>query len=537
MARILLLVLALAIFPAAAQHELPYDLVLRNARIVDGTGNPWFRGDIAIKGDTIARIAPSIPAVARRSIDLHDAIVAPGFIDVHTHAGYLIFRVPTADNFIRQGVTTVVVGVDGGFDFVDNAVPLKPFLDRVERLPKSINVASVIGQGNIREAVVGLEDRKATPEELDRMRELVRQDMKDGAWGLSTGLFYVPGTYTPTEEVIELQKVVAPYRGVHMSHMRDETANVVESVKETIAIGEQGGVPTHVSHHKTVGKASWGKSVETLRLVDEARARGVDVTLDLYPYTATVNNLQRALLPKWAQEGGPKAMQVRLRDPTQRARARREVADAIRDARGGGDPANIGINECQSDATLTGRNVAQITRAKGLEPTFENAAETVLALIDAGDCGATFNAAGLEDLERILVHPATMIAADSGIRDFGKGTPHPRGYGTFARVLAVYVREKRLLTLEEAVRKMSGLPAARMGFLDRGLLRAGMKADITVFDPARVRDLATYEKPHQYAEGFGLVIVNGEVVYENGVATSARPGRLLYGPGYERAPK
>ena len=274
------------------------DLVLKNARIVDGTGSPWYRGEIAIRGDTIVRIAPQIEGNAARVIDVKGLVVSPGFIDLHTHAIRGIFKVPTADNYTRQGVTTIMEGPDGG-----SPVPLKPFLDKLEALPKSINIGSFIGQGSVREAVVGLANRKATAEEISRMRDIVRQGMRDGAFGMSTGLFYVPGNFTPLDEVVELQKVVAPYRGVHTSHMRDEASKVIDSVKETIAIGELGGVPTQISHHKVIGKAYWGASVETLKLVDEARARGVDATIDQYPYTASSTSIGAALLPQWAQEG------------------------------------------------------------------------------------------------------------------------------------------------------------------------------------------------------------------------------------------
>ena len=512
-----------------------YDLVLRNARIVDGTGAPWFRGDVAIRGDTLARIAPSIDGPAKRVIDVKDAVVAPGFIDIHTHSGREIFKVPTADNYIRQGVTTVLEGADGAGPSIGGSTPtpIKPFLARVEKLPKSINFASFIGQGAVRNAVVGLADRPATPAELDRMREIVRQDMLDGAFGLSTGLFYVPGAFTPMEEVVELQKVVAPFRGVHTSHMRDEAGKVVESVKETIAIGELGGVPTHVSHHKIIGKANWGKTAETLRLIDAARARGIDVTLDQYPYTASSTSIQAGLLPKWLLEGGLKATQQKLKDPALRAKALADVAATIRNERGGGHPANVFIASCSWDKSLGGKNLEQVTRERNRETTIDNAAETVLWLVDNGGCSAVYHAIGEEDIERVMRHPATMIASDGGIQVFGDGVPHPRSYGTFARVLGVYVREKGILTLEDAVRKMTSLPAARLQIEDRGILRTGMKADIAVFDPARVKDLATYDKPHQYAEGFDYVIVNGAIVYENGAMTAARPGRVLYGPGKE----
>ena len=513
---------------ASALHaaEPAYDLVLRNARIVDGTGTPWYRGDLAIRGDTIAAIAPSIIARAKRVVDVKEAVVAPGFIDLHTHASRGIFQVPTADNYVRQGVTTIMEGPDGG-----SPVPLKPFLDKLEATPRSINIGSFLGQGSVRQHIVGLANRAATSEEIARMRGLVEQGMRDGAFGLSTGLFYVPGTFTPLSEVVELQKAAAPYRAVHTSHMRDEASSVLDSVKETIAIGERGGVPTQISHHKVIGKANWGKSVETLRLVDEARARGVDTTVDVYPYTASSTSIQAALMPSWALEGGSRATVKRLQDPATRAKITAATADLIRNERGGGDPRNVVISLCEWDAALAGRNLADIAKARGMEPTPENAAEVVAWLTEQGGCRGVFHSMGEDDLQRIIVHPAVMIASDGEVPLFGRGAPHPRSYGTFARVLAVYVREKKLLTLEDAVRKMSSFPAARIGLADRGVLRAGMKADIAVFDPARVRDAATFEKPHQYAEGFSHVIVNGEIVYENGAMTAARPGRVIYGAG------
>jgi dihydroorotase/N-acyl-D-amino-acid deacylase len=309
---------------------------------------------------------------------------------------------------------------------------------------------------------------------------------------------------------------------------------VLDSVKETIAIGEQGGVPTQITHHKVVGKANWGKSVETLKLVDEARARGVDTTIDVYPYTASSTSIHAALLPSWALEGGLKETVKRLQDPGTRAKVKARIASSLRNERGAGDPRNVVIALCPWDETLAGKNLADIAKARGLEPTPENAAEVVAWLVEQGSCRGVFHSMGEDDLQRILVHPASMIASDGEVPIFGRGAPHPRSYGTFARVLAVYVREKKLLTLEGAVRKMAAFPAARIGLEDRGVLRPGMKADIAVFDPAKVRDAATFDKPHQYAEGFSHVIVNGEVVYENGAMTAARPGRVLYGPAKSR---
>ncbi len=436
---------------------------------------------------------------------------------------------PTADNYVRQGVTTIMEGPDGG-----SPVPLKPFLDKLAALPKSPNIGSFLGQGSVRQAVIGLADRKATADEIERMREIVRQGMRDGAFGLSTGLFYIPGSFTPLEEVVELQKVVAPYRGLHTSHMRDEASKVLDSVKETIAIGELGGVPTQISHHKVIGKSYWGKSVETLKLIDEARARGVDATIDQYPYTASSTTIAAALLPAWAQEGGHKETVKRLQDAAQRAKIKGAIAESIRNERGGGDPANVVVALCEWDASLAGKNLAELTQARGQAPTPENAAETTMWIVEQGNCRGVFHAMDEADLQRIIRHPATMIASDGEVPIFGRGAPHPRSYGTFVRVLAVYVREKNILTLEDAVRRMSSYPATRIGLNDRGVLRPGMKADIAVFDPATVRDMATFEKPHQYAVGFPYVIVNGQVAYENGAMTAARPGRVLYGPGTVR---
>lgn len=513
----------------SAQPPASYDLIIRNGRIVDGTGNPWYRGDLGVRGDTIAAIRPRLDATAARVIDAAGQVVAPGFIDLHTHARRGLFDVPTADNYVRQGVTTIMEGPDGG-----SPIPLGPFLQKVAATKITPNFGMFVGQGSIRSAVIGEVDRQATPEEIDKMKAIVRQGMRDGAFGLSSGLFYVPGNFTPTEEVIELAKVAGELGGIYISHMRDETSRVVESVRETIRIGEEGHLPTQVTHHKIIGTANWGKSVETLRLVDEARARGVDATIDQYPYTASATSIQAALWPQWAQEGGREAVLARLKDPATRAKIKAESVRILKNERGGGDPRNVVISSCGWDASLAGKNLADVTSLRGMPVTIENAAEAVMWIVEQGGCGGIFHAIGEEDLIRILKHPATMVASDGEVPIFGRAHPHPRSYGTFARVLGVYVREKKVLALEEAVRKMSSAPAQRIGLLDRGVLRPGMKADIVVFDPATVRDTATFEKPHQYAEGVSVVIVNGEVAYENGRMTAARPGRVLYGPAYQR---
>jgi N-acyl-D-amino-acid deacylase len=519
-------IVVLALTPFLARGQERYDLVLRNGLIVDGSGAPSYRGDVAIRGDEVVRIAPSITDPATRIIDVGGEAIAPGFIDIHVHAtrgtAQGLFEVPTADNYIRQGVTTIIDGPDGG-----SPIPIGPFLAQLEQLPKSINIGTFIGQGSIREAAIGLANRPATSEELEKMRGLVAQGMRDGAFGLSSGLFYVPGVFTPTEEVVDLARTAARAGGIYISHMRDETARVLASVEETILIGERGGLPTQVTHHKVSGRPNWGRSVDTLRLIDDARKRGVDVTLDVYPYTASSTGLAAGLLPPWMLEGGRAGMLQRLKDPATRERARAETMRIIIEERGGGDPQNVVVSSCDAVPSAVGRNLADLTYGGGQPVTIAAAAETLFELIEKGDCRGVFHAMSEQDVDRIIRHPVAMIASDGEIPVFGRNAPHPRSYGTFARVLSEYVRNRQLLTIEEAVRKMASLPAQRLKLADRGLLKEGMKADLAVFNPARVRDAATYENPHQYAEGFSRVIVNGVVVFEDGRMTTARPGRVL----------
>ena len=499
-------------------------MVIHHARIVDGAGDPWFYGDIGIRGDTIAAIGQLDNAQAATNIEAKGLVATPGFIDIHTHARRGIFLDPAAQNYIRQGVTTILEGNDGS-----SPLPLAPFFQKLSGTPLAANFGSFVGQGSIRQQVTGLENRKATPEEIGRMKELARQAMREGAFGLSSGLFYVPGNFTPTEEVIEIAKVVGGMGGMYISHMRDEAAGVTDSVRETIRIGEEGGLPTQVTHHKIIGKTNWGKSVDTLRLIEEARARGVDATIDQYPYTASSTGTA-ALFPQWSQAGGQKALIERLAAPEQRTRIKAVIIDRILTDRGGGDPKNVVMAGCAFDPTLAGKSLAQITADRGRPVTVENAAETAIEIQQKGGCAAVYHAIDEADVVRILKSPYTMIGSDGEVPEYGKGAPHPRSYGTFARVLARYVREQKALTLEDAVHKMSGYTAQRLKLYDRGLLRPGMKADVVIFDPAKVVDKADFPNPHQYAEGFSYVIVNGKPVIAGGKLTSERPGRVLYGP-------
>lgn len=516
-----------ALAPLRTEAQPPFDLVITGAKVIDGTGSGWFYADIGIKGDTIAALGVLTAAPATLRIDATGLTIAPGFIDTHSHGDRGIFATPTAENYLRQGVTTFIGGPDGS-----SAVPLAPFLARVAAAKISINFGSMVGQGSVRDKVLGLVNRPATPEEITQQKHLVAQAMRDGAFGLSTGLFYVPGNFTPTAEVVELAKVAGAAGGYHSSHMREEASHILDSVRETIRIGEEGHLPTQITHHKVIGRANWGQSAETLKLVEAARARGVDVTLDQYPYTASATSLN-SLFPRWALEGGRASLLERLASPQQRARIKAGIVDAITNDRGGGDPKNVAISSCGFDSTLAGRNLAELTRARSVEVSIENAADTAIALEQKGSCGAIYHAISEEDVVRIMRYPFSMVASDGDIPVFGQASPHPRSYGTFARVLAVYVREQHVIGLEEAVRRMTSLPAQRLKLWDRGILRPGMKADLVVFDPLTIGDRATYEKPHQYAVGVRDVIVNGKIAMRDTKVTAERAGQILYGPGHK----
>ena len=521
----LFLAVALLAAPASAQEAERFDLIVRGGRVVDGTGNPWIRADVGVRGDRIAAVGDLSDAAADRVVEAAGLVVAPGFIDPHTHAVRGIFDVPTADNYLLQGVTTLTEGNDGSSPW-----PIGSHLEEMAATGISPNWAVFAGQGTIRQEVMGSDDREPTRDELDRMRTLVAEAMEAGALGLSTGLFYVPGSFTPTEEVIALSAVAAAYGGIYISHMRDEALRLLDSVRETIRIGEEAGIPVQMTHHKAISRDMWGQSVESLALVDAARARGVDITIDQYPYTASQTSIT-AVVPQWAQAGGTSELVARLEDPETRRRIREEIVYRIEHDRGGGDPANIVIGLCEWDRSLEGKSLADILADRGDEVTMAAAADLVMEIIVRGGARAIYHAMDEADVERIMQHPATAIGSDGGVSVFGESVPHPREYGTFARVLGRYVRERGVLTLEAAVRKMSGATAQRLGLRDRGLVREGFFADLAVFDPARIVDLATFEDPHQYAEGVEYVLVNGTLVVEGGEHTGARPGRVLYGPG------
>ena len=397
---------------------------------------------------------------------------------------------------------------------------------RLDAQPAAVNVALTVGHGTARLSVMGNEDRAPTAEELEQMKEMVDAAMREGAYGLSTGLKYVPGAYSETEEVIALAAVAGKYGGIHISHMREEGLELIASVRETIRIGEEGKLPTQITHHKVVGKTMWGSSKESLRLVDEAIGRGVDVSVDQYPYTASSTSLS-ILFPAWSLEGTREQQLARLADPEERHRIEQGVRENLEVDRGGGDAANVVVANCQWDPSLNGKSLADILEAEGRPVNLDEAAKLVLELQEKGGFGGVFHAMKEEDVQRIMKHPKTMIASDGGITAPGEGVPHPRYYGTFARVLGHYSRDLELFSFSEAVHKMSQMPAERLGLEGRGVIQKGAFADVVVLDPMKVQDKAVFGKPHQYATGAVHVFVNGIGVIVDGEVTGTRPGRAL----------
>ena len=510
-----------------ADRLYDFDTKIINGKIIDGTGNPWFTGDVGIKDGRITKIGNLENSHAKSIIDASELIVSPGFIDPHTHALRGIFDVPNAESSLLQGITTLTEGNDGASPY-----PIDEHYAAISERKISPNWSTFVGHGTIRRKVMGLSDRKPTDEEITKMKELLHEAMQDGALGISTGLFYVPGSFAETDEIIELSKVVANYGGIYISHIREETSKLIDSVNETIRIGEESGIPVQITHHKVMGVENWGLSKESLRLVDEARARGIDVTIDQYPYTASQTGL-KALIPQWAQEDGDDRMIQRIKSPETRNIIKNEVINKILFGRGGGHPKNIFISRNSWDPSMTGKNLAQLTQEAGLEPTPENAAEIVFDILEKGYVTAVYHAINPDDVDRIMQHPATAIGSDGPLGIFGEGTPHPRQYGAFARVLGYYVRDRRILTLEQAIRKMSSQSAKRLGIQDRGLIATGFFADIAIFDPDKIKDKATFENPHQYAVGMKYVLVNGEIVVLDGKHTGNRPGKIIHGPGWK----
>ncbi|HWO87747.1 MAG TPA: D-aminoacylase [Gemmatimonadales bacterium] len=525
----LLTLLASAILLSACSARLPspqaaarYDVVIAGGTVVDGTGSPGFRADVAVRGDRIVRIDRRRidPALAMRVIDATGMIVAPGFIDIHPHIEALL-SMPGAESKVRQGVTTMIGGPDGGSPW-----PIGRALAAAESAGIGPNVGYFVGHNTIRREVMGLSDRAPTPEELSRMRAMVAQAMGEGAWGLSTGLIYLPGTFATTDEIVALAEVAGDSGGIYISHIRNENDSVLLALEEVFTIGRRARLPVVITHHKVSGLRQWGMSVRTLAMIDSARAAGLDVGLDQYPYTATSTSLG-VLVPAWALAGGDTAFARRLRDPVLRDSILRAVTAELDTARGGRHPSWVQFARVSWQRDLEGRTLADWARARGMEPTPAASAELVLEAMQHGAPGAVYHVLHEEDVQRIMRHPLTIVASDGSLARPGLGHPHPRAYGTFPRVLGRYVRELQVLRLEEAVRRMTSMPAARVGIANRGRVAEGWFADLVVFDPATVADRATFENPHQYPTGIPWVLVNGVAVVENGTFTDARPGRAL----------
>lgn len=519
----LLLALALALAPTLVQaQDQRYDILITGGTVVDGTGQPRYAADVAITGDTIAVVSrtPVDPALARRTIDATGLIVAPGFIDLHAHLDPIL-RLPDAESAARQGVTFALGGPDGGGPF-----PFGAYLDSVKSRELGINVAFLAGHNTIRRRAMGTANRAPTAEELDRMRGMVAQSMQEGAFGLSTGLRYIPGFYSNTDEVVELSTVAADSGGIYTSHLREEAVGLIEGVAEALEIGRRSRIPVVLTHHKAVGVLMWGQSTATLAMVDSARAAGTDVMIDQYPYTATSTSLS-VLVPPWALADGDSALERRWNDPALRDSMTRDMLEILRHDRGGGDLRRVQFARVGWDSTLNGKTLYDLVKREGVEPTLENAPPIIMDAVLRGGASMVYHVLDEEDVRRIMAHPTTMIASDGRLTRLGDGVPHPRNYGTFPRVLGHYVRDEGVLTLEEAVHRMTGLPAARLGLEDSRCLRAGCIADIVVFDADSVADVATFEDPHRYPTGIPWVIVNGVPVVDGGAFTDARPGRVI----------
>lgn len=516
----LLLLAASWPLPALAQQRL--DLLIAGGTIVDGSGAPAYVADVGVRNGRIYIIArDGLPRDgAARILDAKGLVVSPGFIDLHAHIEPIL-RMPDAESHVRQGVTLALGGPDGG-----GPADVGAYLRRVDSLPLGMNVAFLTGHNSIRAAVLGMADRAPTPAELERMKGMVAKAMHEGAFGLSTGLFYLPGTFSKTDEVIALAKGAADSGGIYTSHLRNEGTYLFDGVAEAITIGREARIPVVLTHHKALGPPSWGKSATTLAMIDSARAAGIDVMADQYPYTASSTGLA-ALIPAWALEGGDSAFRRRAKDPALRDSMARGIKFALDNERGGGDIRRVQFAGVGWNRSLEGRTLYDWAVERGVEPTSANAAPLVIEGQLSGGASMVYHAMDEGDVERIMRHPMTAIASDGGLSRPGMGVPHPRSYGTFPRVLGVYVREKHVLTLEDAVRKMTSLPARRLGLKDRGVIMPGTVADITIFDPATVKDMGTFTSPHQYPVGILYVIVNGVAVVDSGRFTDRRPGKVV----------
>jgi dihydroorotase/N-acyl-D-amino-acid deacylase len=534
-----------------------YDLVILNGLVVDGTGRPAYRADVSVRGDRIETITSARrPPRGRRVIDARGLVVAPGFIDMLGQSEVNLLIDPRAMSKVMQGVTTEVTGEGGSiapmnerlikededyyrrFNLTVDWRTLAEYFRRVERQGLGLNLATFVGATQVRAHAMGFDNRAPTAAELEEMRRLVAQAMEDGALGLSTSLQYVPARFAKTDEIVELAKVAARYGGVYATHQRSEANALDSSLAEVFEIARRARIPTGIWHLKTAYKKNWGRMPEVLRRIEAARREGLKITADVYPYTAASTSLN-ACLPPWALEGGTERMLARLGDPETRARLKRDITTDSTDweniylGSGGAQGVLIGSVNNRALEALQGQHLSQIAAAQNKDP-LDALFDLILA--DRGQTGAIYFMMSENDLRAALTSPHVSICTDSGARATDgplSGTKsHPRGWGSYPRILARYVRDEKLLTLEEAVHKMTGMSAARVGLKDRGVLRRGAFADITIFDPVRVRDRATFEQPNQYAEGIDYVIINGQLAVDGGARTKALSGRVLRGPGY-----
>jgi len=508
----------LLLFALSAQAA-DFDLIIEKAQIADGTGSPLQKGRIAIKDGRIAAIG-EFTGTATETLDASGLVAAPGFIDVHTHSEDICGNA-VAENFLRMGVTTIITG-NCGMSRTDVAT----FFREIEAAKPALNVGMLIGHGSVRkEGMGGSFIRAPNAEQLAKMSQIVDQAMKDGAVGMSTGLIYVPGSFAKTGEIIALAKVVSQHDGIYVSHMRYETVKIFEALDELIRIAKESGCRAEVSHIKLAGPTAWGRATEVLAVLDKARAAGLKITHDQYAYTASSTGL-RQTIPDAALEGTREDFVKRLADPAEKAKIIEGMAE-MRERQGRKDYAYAVIARTVTNPELNGKSIPEAAKLLRGQDTLEDQIETILELEARGGASAIFHGMNEEDLQVFLKHPLTMFASDGGPRMLGQDVPHPRSYGNNARVLGRYVRELKLLTLEEAVRRMTSLPAQTFRLKDRGMIKTGAFADIVIFDPAKVNDPSTFNDPHHYAEGFSHVIVNGGVVIRDGQLTEVRSGGPL----------
>jgi len=503
-----------------------YDLILKNGLIVDGTGDQAYAGDIAIIGNRIVKIGSLKESKAIETIDASGLVVTPGFIDVHTHCDRGIKRVPTVDNYILQGVTTVIGGNCGGHPF-----PLQEFFKDLEETGISINFGSLIGHNTIRREVMKFKMEAPTEEEMSQMKALIDKEMRAGGLGFSTGLSYLPGIYSKTEEIVELASAVSTYDGIYASHIRDQAQHITEAIEEAITIGEKNNLTVQISHIKLADDEVWGETERITKPVDDARARGVDVFLDQYPYTATSSGFTSSF-PSWVFEGGRDRFLERIKDPEIYAKVKAYIIERrLTSTKGINKLEKIYIANSRNYRDYEGKNLQEILLAQGIAPTIDNGVDLIIDIEKNGGASCVFFQMDEKDVEDLMKLPYNMHASDGSVQEVGRGVPHPRNYGTFPKVISYYVREKGVISLEEAIRKMTSLPAQVFKLKDRGLLKEGMYADICVFDLENFKDKATFEEPHQYSQGLSYVIVNGKIAIQDYKHTQNRSGIILYGGG------